>query len=754
MADDFAKAVEDGLKLSKRLYFGRDRAVSPPKPLPSMEKSASAEPYMPTAPMVYAVIHDPKIVDNPDIPSYQPHVHGRCDPPALIPLQMNRVDLEVDCYLDTAFIRVSGIWRVHCVMGSKSCDCRIAIPMGEQGSILGVEVEVLRKSYSTQLIAIEDDKDVEKGVRPENGGFLKPHILTLTIPQIDGGSNLSIKLCWSQKLSYCDGQFSLKVPFKFPEYVTPTIKKIPKKERIHLNVNAGTGTEVLCKTTSHPLKQLRRDVGKLGYSYEAEVLKWSSTDFTFSYSVSASHIFGGVLLQSPSSNDVDQREMFCVYLFPGSQQSRKVFRKEVVFVVDISGSMQGKPLEDTKAALSTALSKLDQEDSFNIIGFNGETYLFSTSMELATKETVERASRWISINFIAGGSTDISVPLTKAVEMLTDTRGSIPIIFLVTDGAVEDDRRICDLMKSRLTNGGPICPRIYTFGIGSYCNHYFLRMLSTISRGQYDAAYDLDSIEFRMQKLFTRGLSVVLADITIDTLKDLDDFEMHPSRIPDLSSESPLTVSGRYQGRFPDTLKAKGVSRDLSSVVIELKTQNAKDIPLDRVFAKQQIDLLTAQAWFSEDKLLREKVAKMSVETGILSEYTSMVILETVEENNVTESSAKKASTQKIVDSKVSKTIHLQSLHIGFGDLIATAENIPPGYEGPKLPEVAEIFVKAASNCCSSLCNKCCCMCAISCCSKLNDQCVIVLTQLCTALACFGCFECCSSICCPGNDGN
>ncbi|KAH7572044.1 hypothetical protein JRO89_XS04G0191700 [Xanthoceras sorbifolium] len=741
MADDFVKAVEDGLKLSKRLYFGKDRAVLPPKPLPAMDKSASADLYMPTAPMVYAVIQDPKIVDNPDIPSYQPHVHGRCDPPALIPLQMNRVDLEVDCYLDTAFIRVSGSWRVHCVMGSKSCDCRIAIPMGEEGSILGVEVEVSGKSYSTRLIAMGDNKDVEKG--------------------IDGGCNLSIKLCWSQKLSYCDGLFSLNVPFKFPEYVNPTIKKLPRKEKILLNVNTGTGTEVLCKTTSHPLKQLRRDVGKLGFSYEAEVLKWSSTDFTFSYSVSASHIFGGVLLQSPSTHDFDQREMFCVYLFPGSQQSRKVFRKDVVFVVDISGSMQGKPLEDTKTALSTALSKLDQGDSFNIIAFNGETYLFSTSMELATQEAVERASQWISINFIAGGSTNISVPLTKAVEMLTNTRGSIPIIFLVTDGAVEDDRHICDLMKSRLTNGGSICPRIYSFGIGSYCNHYFLRMLATISRGQYDAAYDLDSIEFRMQRLFTRGLSAVLTDITIDTLKDLDEFEMYPSRLPDLSSESPLTISGRYQGKFPDTLKANGVSGDLSNVVVELKIQNAKDIPLDRVFAKQQIDLLTAQAWFSEDKQLVEKVAKMSVQTNIISEYTRMVILETktVEENSFTESSAKKASkkndTQKIVDSEVPKTIFLQSLslHIGFGDLTATAENIPPGYEGPKLPEAAEIFVKAASTCCSSLFNKCCCICGIQCCSKLNDQFVVVLTQLCTGLACFGCFECFSNLCCCGQDG-
>lgn len=757
MADDFAKAVEEGMKLSKRLYFGKDRPATPPKVPSSMDKSGAVDMFLPKSPMVYAVISDPKIVDNPDIPSYQPYVYGRCDPPALIPLQMNAVELDVDCYLDTAFVRVSGTWRVHCVMGSKSCDCRIAVPMGDQGSILGVEVEVSGKSYSTQLIALGENDGADKSASVETGSFLKPNIFTLTLPQIDGGSYLSIRLCWSQKLSFCDGEFSINVPFKFPEYVTPAIKKIPKREKIHLNVNAGTGTEVLCNTSSHPLKQLRRDVGKLGYSYESEVLKWSNIDFDFSYTVSLSHIFGSVLLQSPSVHDVDQREMFCMYLLPGTAKSRKVFKKDVIFIVDISGSMQGKPLEDTKNALAVALSKLDPGDSFNIIGFNGDTYLFSTSVELATKEAVERANQWIGINFIAGGSTNICAPLTKAVEMLTNSRGSIPIIFLVTDGAVEDERHICDAMKSRLTNGGSICPRIYTFGIGSYCNHYFLQMLAMISRGYYGAAYDLDSIEIQMKKLFTRGLSSVLANIAIDTLKDLDEFEMYPSRIPDLSSESPLIVSGRYQGKFPDTLKAKGFLRDLSNFVIELKLQLAKDIPLDRVCAKQQIDLLTAQAWFSEDKRLEEKVSKMSVQTGVLCEYTRVLRLETDEGKNASESSgtkkeSKKSDHQKILNSKVPKTIMLQNLGIGFGDLTATAENLPPASEIPKLPEVAEIFVKAASNCCSSVVNKCCCMCCIQCCNKLNDQCVIVLTQLCTALACVGCFECCS-FCCCGQDG-
>lgn len=132
MAAEFSKAVELGLKLSKRIYYGKDEstvASAPPRPA---AMTTGSESYLPTAPMVYAEINDPAMVDNPDVPSYQPYVHGRCDPPVLIPLHMHGVSMEVDCFLDTAFVTVSGAWRVHCVSASRSCFCRIAVPMGAQ----------------------------------------------------------------------------------------------------------------------------------------------------------------------------------------------------------------------------------------------------------------------------------------------------------------------------------------------------------------------------------------------------------------------------------------------------------------------------------------------------------------------------------------------------------------------------------------------------------------------------------------------
>ncbi|XP_027329903.1 inter-alpha-trypsin inhibitor heavy chain H3 isoform X2 [Abrus precatorius] len=749
MAEDFSKAVDDGLKLSKRLYFGKDRAVAPPKPPPSMARSTTA--FLPSAPMVYAVIYDPGIVDNPDIPSYQPHVYGRCDPPALIPLQMNAIEMEADCYLDTAFVTVSGSWRLHCVMGCRFCDCRIAIPMGHQGSILGVEVSVSRKSYSTQLVVMEDDKGNENATPAHDGGFLKPNIFTLTIPQIDGGSNLSIKVCWSQKIVYSNGQFSLNVPFTFPDFVNPAAKKIPKREKIKINVGAVAGSEILCKTVSHPMKEVRRHAGSMGFSYDSEVLSWSKVDFSFSYAISSSHINGGVLLESAPVHDFDQREMFCMYLSPGDIQSEKVFKKDIIFIIDISGSMRGKLIDDTKNALLAALSKLNSDDSFTIIAFNGESYIFSKSMELASGDAVERATEWITNNFVAGGGTNISHPLTTAIEMLSNAQSSVPIIFLVTDGTVEDERQICAMVKNHMINQESICPRIYTFGIGPFCNHYFLRMLAMIGRGQYDAALDVDLIEPRMLTLFDKASSLIFVNIKMD-MDDLDELEVYPSHIPDLSSEAPLILSGRYKGNFPETLKVKGILADFSNCVIDMKIQKAKDIPVQRVSAKDQIEHLTAQAWLSENKQLEQKVAKMSLQTGFISEYTRMIILEDDHLKKVKESAGTKEShSQYEANVQGQRMTLLPHLGIGFGNLTATAENTPPGAE-TKLPEVPEIF-KAATNCCETLCSYCCCMCCIQCCTRINNQCATALTQLCIGLGCFGCLTCCSEICCSGNEG-
>ncbi|KAK1434253.1 hypothetical protein QVD17_11173 [Tagetes erecta] len=741
--DEFWRSVEAGLEMSKRISYGKETRVPKMKKSLSTSRSSSAfglaESYRPTAPMVYAVIVDPCIVDNPDICSYQPHVYGNCNPPALVPLHMHGVSMEIECYLDTAFVTLTGTWRLHCVSSSSTCDCRIAIPMGrQQGSVLGIEVETPKRSYSTRFITPQNH--LLQHLSSTNYGLLiKGNIYTFNISQVEGGSLIHVNVRWSQKLLYenNNNHFCLSVPFTFPPHVVPVVKGNPMKEKVLLNVNSGTDAHIVCNISStHPLKETRRKAGELGFSYEADVKKWSTQDLYFSFSVCKDDVFAGVLLQSPSLQDYDQRDMFCFYLFPGRNKSIKSFKKEVVFLVDISTSMRDDPLEKSKDAVIGCLSELDQEDSFNIIAFNGDIQLFSSSLELATNEAITNATKWMN-TLIADGGTNLLIPLKKAWDMVGKTGESIPLIFLITDGAVEDEKDICNIVKDRLMDGGLNCPRICTFGIGSYCNHYFLQMLAHMGRGCYDAAYDIDSISDHLPRMLNNALSPVLTNVKVDALQNLESTELYPFRIPDLFG-SPLIVSGRYQGNFPDTVTARGFMADLSTRVIDVKVRKAKGIPLDMVCARREIDTLTTHAWLDKSTQLEEKIANMSLQMGVPCEYTRMILVQSDKIKPAAFDSEEKCENEKM--------IYLENIiGVGFGNLKATIGNIAPGIED--LEAISKGAGMMMSSCWGMFVDRCCCMCFIQFCSGMNDRCAITLTQLCTALACFECLNCCCQIC-------
>lgn len=747
MEEDFERAVEDGLRLSKRLVL--PGGAAPPRPHAGMDRygapDAVAASLLPVAPMAYAVVTDPAAVDSPDVPSYQPHVYGRLSPPALIPLQMREVELRVDCAAGCATAEVTLVarWWLHCLARSRDCDCRLVVPMGEEGSILGAEVTVGKKSYNTHVIDVDGNSPV-KIVKTESGGILKRQFFQLTIPQVVGGEDIFATVRWSQKLLYDNGQFSVDIPFRFPHYVNPLPKLFTKKEKIQLTVNSGVSKEVLLQGTSHPLKEKTRQGEKLFFLHEAVVENWSIKDFTFSYSVYSGDVSGGVLVQRSTLRDYDDRDIFNIFLLPGNNQKRKIFRKAVVFIVDTSGSMQGKPIENVKNAISTAVSELEEGDYFNIVTFNDELHSFSSCLEKVNGKTTENAINWMNSKFVAQGGTDIMHPLTEALALLSNSHGALPQIFLVTDGSVEDERNICHTVKTQLTNKGSISPRISTFGLGSYCNHYFLRMLASIGKGHYDAAFDTGSIEGRMLQWFQKASSTIVADISIDVTKHTQEFEVDCEYIPDVSAKYPLFVSGRFRGELPETLYAEGYLSDMSKISIELKVQHIKDIPLDKVLAKQQMDLLTAKAWLSENKQLEQMVAKMSIQNGIPSEYTQTVLLQTIMEKIDPVQQGKRKPKKPEEPSATP----LQGLTLGFGNVPATTENLTSGFGDTRAPDKFEMFGKAVGGCCGRAADCCCCMCFINCCSKMNDQCAIVLVQLCAALSFLGCFECCTELCC------
>ncbi|GKV53666.1 hypothetical protein SLEP1_g60183 [Rubroshorea leprosula] len=222
-------------------------------------------------------------------------------------------------------------------------------------------------------------------------------------------------------------------------------------------------------------------------------------------------------------------------------------------------------------------------------------------------------------------------------------------------------------------------------------------MLAQIGRGHYDCAYDADSIASRIKRLFMKVSSIILADITIH----MDGIELFPSHIPDLSFENPLIAFGTYKGGFPENIQVSGILADMTSFVTILKVQNAKDmLPLDKVFARPQIDALTTQAWFHGNKELEEKVATISLQTSYPSEFTSMVLLRTEGKEKAPESVLQQEILNKINklltkgDASSQEIIFFRSQGVGFGNLSATVKNKPPGSVELESLEGAESLVK------------------------------------------------------------
>ncbi|CAN6470028.1 unnamed protein product [Victoria cruziana] len=730
--DDFEKAVEDGLGLTKRLYYGRDD-----RPAVMTAGQAKADPggtkYFPTAPTVYAVISDPAVVDNPDQPSYQPHVYGRWDPPALIPIHMNRAELEVNCIVSSAVVEFRGSFRVHCVAANKKCDCRIVVPTSEKSSILGAEIDISGRSYCTELTAIEETKSYkERKAKDEDMRFIQHHIFAITIPQVQGGVVLSLRIRWLQSLSYSDGQLSISIPFTFLEYVAPSRKLL--KEQIHLNVDSGTERELICNTFSHPLKKTGNQMGRLHLSYEADVARWSSSDFKFSYMVSSNDVLGGLLVQSPQPDDSDKRDIFYLYVFPTSNLHEKVSRREVIFLIDTSASMQGMPLEESKSAIAAALTNLRPTDSFSIMSFNEEIFLFSSSLVPATEEKVEEARHWLSEKCHATGGTNILLPLNEAMKMFTKSLTSVPQIFLITDGSVKDEKNIYHVVENHIRSMGLNSPRISTFGIGLYCNHYFLRLLAQVGRGHYDAAYKPGTIALKMKRFFYASSSPFLTNVSINTLGHLDSLSECTTLLPDVSVGCPLIITGRCNGNFPDLHKVTGSLADGRELVINLNVQKTKGLLIDKVMAKQQIDILTARAWLSGSNELMDQVRKISIQSSIPSELTQMTLLQGKE--------------ARVPESKHVKTCLVHGLHVGFGDVLATDNNVPT------LSEEAHESTHSAKgpDCCNmSAFGDCSCRCCGedvgSTFARSMDDCTIAVAQCCAAFACLACFSLCSDLC-------
>ncbi len=308
-----------------------------------------------------------------------------------------------------------------------------------------------------------------------------------------------------------------------------------------------------------------------------------------------------------------------------------IVQKDVVFVFDTSGSMEGQKVEQAREALRRCLSFLNREDRFGIVAFSDSMNPFKPALLPATEANVREGITFAN-GLRAGGGTNISGALLSGLKMLEG--GDRPrVLVFMTDGlpsvgvtSVHDISR-----QVREKNQG--AARLFTFGVGQDVNRAFLEQLGADNRGANGFVDGGQSIEEVVGTFYSKISRPVLSDLAFD-FGGVTPVMQYPQVLPDLYKGSQLVVVGRYRGSGAVKASLTGMLNGKKHVIpfdATFPAQEERNTFVARLWAQRRIDFLLAQARVGgEREELRSEVIALSEQFQILTPYTSLVAVKPV----------------------------------------------------------------------------------------------------------------------------
>jgi Ca-activated chloride channel family protein len=301
--------------------------------------------------------------------------------------------------------------------------------------------------------------------------------------------------------------------------------------------------------------------------------------------------------------------------------------KELVFVLDTSGSMSGFPIEKAKETMKLALDGLNPQDTFNLITFSGDTHILFHEPVPATRENLDKAQR-----FLASRKGDGGTEMMKAIKAAlapSDSADHVRIVCFMTDGEVGNDMKIIAEVKKHPN------ARVFAMGFSSSPNRFLLDKMAEYGRGEVEYVTGDDDASGAARRFHERVRNPLLTDITVDW-GGLLVADVYPQHIPDLFSAKPVVLFGRYAGGASGVIRLKGrmAGQDfVREISVELPADEPRHDVLATLWARRRVDELMGQdmAGMQTGKPadhLREEITRLGLEYRLMTQFTSFVAIE------------------------------------------------------------------------------------------------------------------------------
>jgi Ca-activated chloride channel family protein len=440
---------------------------------------------------------------------------------------------------------------------------------------------------------------------------------------IEPRANKRIALSYTQVLKADDGLVGYLYPLNTEKFSSAPIKSVSVK--IELDAKQSIKSVY---SPSHEVEIKRHGDSKATIGFEGKNIK-PDTDLQVFWQVSDKDVAANLLTYREAGKD----GYFLLFASPGADGSagKKVMPKDVAFVLDTSGSMAGKKLEQAKKALRFCIENLNDQDRFEIIRFSTETELLFEKLSPATKDNRARAGEFVDGLKPIGG-TAIEEALLKALALRPEKADHPYVVIFLTDGQPTIGNTKEPDILAAVKKADPGKTRVFCFGIGTDVNTHLLDKITEQTRAVSQYVLPEEDIEVKVSNFYSKIKEPVLADPTLKFTGDVKVSLLYPSPLPDLFRGDQLVVVGRYKGDGQAAAVIEGTvdgkSRKIAwDVSFAEKARDHEFIP--RLWAMRRVGFLLDEIRLrGENKELRDEVTDLAREYGIVTPYTAYLIVE------------------------------------------------------------------------------------------------------------------------------
>jgi len=521
-------------------------------------------------------------------------------------------------------------------------------PASARAAVHGLTMQIEEHRITAKIRERERAKKEFKAAKKagKNAALLeqqRPNVFTMNVANIMPGQEIDVELCYTELLVPTDGVYE----FMTPTVVGPRYSEVPANGAASTDhwlqspyttegiaptytfglsgtLNAGMPVDALV-SPSHQISAFWDSSSKVHIELDPTESAGGNRDFVLRYRLDGGRIQSGLMLY-----EGEEESFFLLMVQPPREVATdQIPPREYVFVVDVSGSMSGFPLGVSKELLRNLIGDLRSSDTFNVLFFAGGSRLWAPQSLPATPENIESAIKMLNEQR-GGGGTQLLAATRRAMELPVDEGSRSRNIIVITDGFIGVEKEVFSYIRKHLNNAN-----VFSFGIGSSVNRFLIEGIAKAGMGEPFVVLNQAEAKEISARFQSYVQFPVLTDISVG-IKGFDAYDIEPSSIPDVLSERPIIVHGKWRGEPVGQLSVEGFSgrgayhQEFEVSEVKPTTSNGA---LRYLWARTRIAGISDFSFAGETEDERGELIDLGLTYNLLTRHTSFIAVHEVIRN-------------------------------------------------------------------------------------------------------------------------